>query len=87
MWLDTKTYWLTNRQSQCDFDFYFEWVWELELENWDELWKVGRLRWLKKKLQEEFIVIKVIVPVINTLPGNGELILVICEMSRVAVAL
>jgi hypothetical protein len=21
MWLDTKTYWLTDRQSQCDFDF------------------------------------------------------------------
>jgi hypothetical protein len=21
MGLDTKTYWLTNRQSQCDFDF------------------------------------------------------------------
>jgi hypothetical protein len=23
MWLDTKTYWLTDRQSQCDFDFDF----------------------------------------------------------------
>jgi hypothetical protein len=22
--LDTKTYWLTDRQSQCDFDFDFE---------------------------------------------------------------
>jgi hypothetical protein len=21
MWLDAKTYWLTDRQSQCDFDF------------------------------------------------------------------
>jgi hypothetical protein len=21
MWLDTKTYWVTDRQSQCDFDF------------------------------------------------------------------
>jgi hypothetical protein len=24
MWLDTKTYWLTDRQSQCDFDFDFD---------------------------------------------------------------
>jgi hypothetical protein len=24
MGLDTKTYWLTNRQSQCDFDFDFD---------------------------------------------------------------
>jgi hypothetical protein len=24
MELDTKTYWLTDRQSQCDFDFDFE---------------------------------------------------------------
>jgi hypothetical protein len=24
MWLDTKTYWLTGRQSQCDFDFDFD---------------------------------------------------------------
>jgi hypothetical protein len=23
MGLDTKTYWLTDRQSQCDFDFEF----------------------------------------------------------------
>jgi hypothetical protein len=23
MVLDTKTYWLTDRQSQCDFDFDF----------------------------------------------------------------
>jgi hypothetical protein len=22
--LDTKTYWLTDRQSQCDFDFDFD---------------------------------------------------------------
>jgi hypothetical protein len=25
MGLDTKTYWLTDRQSQCDFDFDFDW--------------------------------------------------------------
>jgi hypothetical protein len=24
MVLDTKTYWLTDRQSQCDFDFDFD---------------------------------------------------------------
>jgi hypothetical protein len=24
MGLDTETYWLTDRQSQCDFDFDFE---------------------------------------------------------------
>jgi hypothetical protein len=24
MGLDAKTYWLTDRQSQCDFDFDFE---------------------------------------------------------------
>jgi hypothetical protein len=26
MGLDTKTHWLTDRQSQCDFDFDFEWL-------------------------------------------------------------
>jgi hypothetical protein len=26
MWLYTKTYGLTDRQSQCDFDFDFEYV-------------------------------------------------------------
>jgi hypothetical protein len=26
MGLDTKTYWLTDRQSQCDFDFNLTWV-------------------------------------------------------------
>jgi hypothetical protein len=30
MGLDTKTYWLTDRQSQSDFDFDFE---ESEYEN------------------------------------------------------
>jgi hypothetical protein len=24
MGLDTKTYWLTDRQSQCDFDFDYD---------------------------------------------------------------
>jgi hypothetical protein len=43
MGLDTKTYWLTDRQSQCDFDF--------DLNNsplwgslWSEAWEVG-VRW------------------------------------------
>jgi hypothetical protein len=34
MGLDTKTYWLTDRQSQCDFDFDY---WELqfwEVKSW-----------------------------------------------------
>jgi hypothetical protein len=26
--LDTKTYWLTDRQSQCDFDFDFDFDYE-----------------------------------------------------------
>jgi hypothetical protein len=26
MGLDTKTYWLTDRQSQCDFDFDSTWI-------------------------------------------------------------
>jgi hypothetical protein len=34
MGLDTKTYWLTDRQSQCDFDFDFDnpgsWVLSIE---------------------------------------------------------
>jgi hypothetical protein len=29
MVLDTKTYWLTDRQSQCDFDFDLIWTEEL----------------------------------------------------------
>jgi hypothetical protein len=24
MGLDANTYWLTDRQSQCDYDFYYE---------------------------------------------------------------
>jgi hypothetical protein len=31
MGLDTKTYWLTDRQSQCDFDFDFDFDFELRL--------------------------------------------------------
>jgi hypothetical protein len=45
MGLDTKTYWLTERQSQCDFDFDFDfdfwlgiqfscWV-QLKVQLWD----------------------------------------------------
>jgi hypothetical protein len=30
--LDTKTYWLTDRQSQCNFDFDFEV--SIKLEGW-----------------------------------------------------
>jgi hypothetical protein len=26
MMLDTKTYWLTDRQSQCNFDFDLTWL-------------------------------------------------------------
>jgi hypothetical protein len=26
MVFDTKTYWLTDRQSQCDFDVDYQWV-------------------------------------------------------------
>jgi hypothetical protein len=29
MGLDTKTYWLTDRQSQCDFDSDFDFAWSL----------------------------------------------------------
>jgi hypothetical protein len=40
MGLDTKTYWLTDRQSQCNFDFDFDFVtWE----SWDRSWLVGWL--------------------------------------------
>jgi hypothetical protein len=38
MGLDTKTYWLTNRQSQRDFDFD---LWE----SWDGNEKSRRLVW------------------------------------------
>jgi hypothetical protein len=33
MGLDTKTYWLTDRQSQCDFDFDFD----LSLDDWERV--------------------------------------------------
>jgi hypothetical protein len=35
--LDTKTYWLTGRQSQCDFefDFDYEWVLKQQLEKYE----------------------------------------------------
>jgi hypothetical protein len=32
MGLDTKTYWLTDRQSQCDFDFDFDFEGDAETE-------------------------------------------------------
>jgi hypothetical protein len=51
MVLDTSTYWLTDRQSQCDFDW-------IKLENWVEFWWVGSPRSLNKKWQEDFIVIR-----------------------------
>jgi hypothetical protein len=31
MGLDTKTYWLTDRQSQCDFDFDFDFEFRVAL--------------------------------------------------------
>jgi hypothetical protein len=31
MGLDTKTYWLIERQSQCDFDFKFELLGQLRV--------------------------------------------------------
>jgi hypothetical protein len=30
MGLDTKTYWLTDRQSQCDFEFDFDFDFDFE---------------------------------------------------------
>jgi hypothetical protein len=39
MGLDTKTYWLTDRQSQCDFDFDFRDSLEMA-----EEWEIG-VRW------------------------------------------
>jgi hypothetical protein len=32
MGLDTKTYWLTDRQSQCDFDFDYKRILRRQLE-------------------------------------------------------
>jgi hypothetical protein len=31
MGLDTKTYWLTDRQSQCDSDFDFDFDFDFDL--------------------------------------------------------
>jgi hypothetical protein len=43
MGLDTKTYWLTDRQSQCDFDFD-SLVSVVELVRWIEVnWLVSEL--------------------------------------------
>jgi predicted 3-demethylubiquinone-9 3-methyltransferase (glyoxalase superfamily) len=45
MGFDTKTYWLTDRQSQCDFDFDFAVSLEVEYEKeaeYDRTWK----KWL-----------------------------------------
>jgi hypothetical protein len=38
MGLETKTYWLTDRQSQCDFDL-------ITRESWDGCYKSRRLVW------------------------------------------
>jgi hypothetical protein len=60
MVLDTKTYWLTDRQSQCNFDFDFDSGLderELALENRVEFWRVGIPKSLNKKWQEGFVVI------------------------------
>jgi hypothetical protein len=45
MGLDTKTYWLTDRQSQCNFHFDFDF--DLSRGEW----------WLKTRSQKDFIVI------------------------------
>jgi hypothetical protein len=39
MRLDTKTYWLTDSQSQCDFDFDFT------RQSWDSSQKEVGVRW------------------------------------------
>jgi hypothetical protein len=44
MGLDTKTYWLTDRQSQYDFDFDSELE---ELENWN--WESRRVKRMEIK--------------------------------------
>jgi hypothetical protein len=38
--LDTKTYWLTDRQSQCDFDFDFDFDFTLTLVCSFDKWRV-----------------------------------------------
>jgi hypothetical protein len=35
MGLDSKSYWLTDRQSQCNFDFDYERVLRRQLEEWE----------------------------------------------------
>jgi hypothetical protein len=35
MGLDTKIYWLTDRQSQCDFDFDYDWEGSPEGLSWE----------------------------------------------------
>jgi hypothetical protein len=47
MGLDTKTYWLTERQSQCDFDFDFEFssVPNEESSRWGSQFQMTRLEW------------------------------------------
>jgi hypothetical protein len=40
MRLDTKNYWLTDRQLQCDFDFWL-WIWLLRESPETALRKVG----------------------------------------------
>jgi hypothetical protein len=45
MGLDTKTYWLTDRQSQCDFDFEELVVvrsWKSSVDE-EFIWELGRV--------------------------------------------
>jgi hypothetical protein len=52
MGLDTKTYWLTDRQSQCDFDFDFDFDFEFSLVSNEE--SFSSVPYEKKWMQWQF---------------------------------
>jgi hypothetical protein len=56
MGFDTKTYWLTDRQSQCDFDFDFDlkkFSWALQERLGRDSWQEFCMGGCEKKPREE----------------------------------
>jgi hypothetical protein len=55
MGLDTKTYWLTDRQSQCDFDFNFNFNSSVQFSIGDDHRKFVEDLWRPNVWIEDFV--------------------------------
>jgi hypothetical protein len=69
MGLDTKTYWLTDRQSQCDFDFELELSKVSEVDNWQNNWEEMTREELDCAKKTPCVIRSHSEAIINPLPG------------------